>query len=125
MLCGPSASSAVGVRMVLPLPSVETVAGTCTPSTSSTGVLPAGTVPILKSGVASLVRLAVLLVPLSVAAVMSGALVGAAGAVVSMVTGSAVLAGLVLPAVSTVWMAMSCVPSGSGVLGVMAPVAGS
>ena len=60
----------------------------------------------MKSGVLSLVRLSVLLVPLSVAAVMSGAASGVAGGVVSIVTGSAVLAGLVLPARSTVWMAM-------------------
>ena len=85
------------MRIVLPLPSVVAVAGTATPSTYSTGVVPAGTTPILKSGVVSIVALSVLLLPLSVAAVISGA-AGAAGAVVSMVTANAGLGALVLPA---------------------------
>ena len=97
MLCAPSVNGVTGVRIVLPLPSVVAVAGTATPSTYSTGVVPAGTTPILKSGVVSIVALSVLLLPLSVAAVISGA-AGAAGAVVSMVTASAGLGALVLPA---------------------------
>ena len=93
MLWAPSVSGVTGVRMVLPLPSVVAVAGTATPSTYDTGVVPAGTTPTLKSGVVSTVALSVLLLPLSVAAVMSGA-AGADGAVVSTVTANA---GLVMP----------------------------
>ena len=85
------------MRIVLPLPSVVAVAGTATPPTYSTGVVPTGTTPILKSGVLSPVLLSVLLIPLSVAAVISGA-AGADGAVASMVTASAGLGALVLPA---------------------------
>ena len=97
MLCAPSVSGVTGVRIVLPLPSVVAVAGTATPSTYSTGVVPAGTTPTLKSGVLSPVLLSVLLLPVSV--VRSGA-AGADGAVVSMVTASAGLGALVLPAAS-------------------------
>ena len=117
MLCAPSVSGVTGVRIVLPLPSVVAVAGTATPSTYSTGVVPAGTTPTLKSGVVSTVPLSVLLLPLSVAAVMSGA-AGADGAVVSMVTASAGLGALVLPAVSTRPVVMLWAPSVSGVTGV-------
>ena len=117
MLCAPSVSGVTGVRIVLPLPSVVAVAGTATPSTYSTGVVPAGTTPTLKSGVVSTVPLSVLLLPLSVAAVMSGA-AGADGAVVSMVTASAGLGALALPAVSTRPVVMLWAPSVSGVTGV-------
>lgn len=58
---------------------------------------PAGT---LKVGVVSLVWLSVLLVPVSLAASRSGA-AGVAGSVVSMVTFSAGLGALWLPAAST------------------------
>ena len=62
-----------------------------------------------KVGVLSPVLLSVLLLPLSVAAVISGA-AGVAGAVVSMVTASAELGALVLPAASTKPVVMLCEP---------------
>src|SRR5574343_748920 len=101
MLCEPSANGVLGVRMVLPWASVLTVAGTALPSTSRRTVsTPAGNAPMLKSGLGLAVLLSVLLLPVSVPAVMSGAVAGADGPVVSMVTGSRLLGSLVLPAAS-------------------------
>ena len=63
-----------------------------------------------KVGVLILVLLSVLLLPVSVAAVRSGA-AGVAGAVVSIVTANAGLGALVLPAVSLAVVVIWCTPS--------------
>ena len=85
------------VNVQLPLPSTTAVPNTVVPSLMVM-VSPGDPVPA-KVGVLSPVLLSVLLLPVSVPAVRSGA-AGAAGAVVSMVTASAGLGELVLPAVS-------------------------
>jgi len=66
-----------------------------------------------KAGLGLAVVLSVLLLPVSVAAVMSGADVGAAGPWVSMVTASALLAALALPAASVAVTLRLYTPSAS------------
>ena len=73
-------------------------------------------------GVVSLVLLSVLLLPVSVPAVMSGAVAGADGPVVSMVTGSRLLGSLVLPALSMAVAVRLCRPSVNGVVSVAVQV---
>ena len=106
MLCVPSLNALL-VMLQLPLPSAVVVPSTVLPS-SNTTVLLASVVPE-KVGVVTLVMLSVLELPLSVAAVMSGA-EGDAGAEVSIVMlRAAELAAL--PAVSLCSAVMECVPS--------------
>ena len=84
---------------------------TVVPSSKVT-VLPASAVPV-KVGVVTLVMLSVLDVPLSDAATRSGR-VGAAGAVVSMVTDKAADAALTLPAASVALAVMLCAAGRQG-----------
>ena len=96
MLWVPAVNGVVGVKVLVP---ALKVAGTFTPSTYKLGVSPAAGAGTVKLGVTLLVLLSVLLLPVSVAAVMSGA-AGALGAAVSMVIGNALLCADSLPATS-------------------------
>jgi hypothetical protein len=77
-------------------------------------------VPV-KAGVVSLVKLSVLLVPLSVEAVMSGA-AKVAGGVISTVSVVVALGLEVFPATSVCTAVMACEPSVSGMVGVQVQV---
>src|SRR5205085_504504 len=95
------------VMVQLPLPSAAAVPRRVLPVKSLT-VLPASAVPV-KVGVVLLVRLSVFELPVSLAAVRSGA-DGVLGAAVSIVMLRALEAVLVLPATSTAVAVMLCVP---------------
>ncbi len=110
-LLSPSGSAVAGVMVNVP-PAVQVAVGaTAVPFTSSVTVLPASQVPFI-SGVVSLV-----LEPS-----VGDVILGAAGADVSTVTTTGVLAGLVLPPASVCVTVRLLSPSGSGVAGVMVNV---
>jgi len=106
MLCVPSLRALTVMpgelyAAAVPLP-------TCVAPSKRVTVLPASAAPV-KAGVVVLVMLSVLDEPVSVAAVMSGA-VGAAGAVVSIVAERPVDAALTFPATSVALAVMVCDP---------------
>src|SRR5438132_1247516 len=109
MVYVPSGVSALPVTLQLPVPSAVPVPISVLPPTNSCTVLLASAVPV-KLGVVSLVMLSVFEVPLSLAAVRSGA-EGAAGAVVSIVMLKALDAVDTLPAASVAVAVMLCVPA--------------
>ena len=122
----PAGSVAVTVMLFSPVPRAVVGVTDQVPSAATTAVLtsPPGKVTVMVSpatpaplmvGVVSLVMLSVLLAPVSLAAATSAS--GAAGGVVSMVTGT-VVAGLVLPAGSVAVTLMLFRPSSSGLVGV-------
>ncbi len=104
-VCGPSLKVGV-VQLQLPLASAIAVQSVVAPSFTVT-VLPASAVPVIV-GVLSLV------LKVSVGVITTGA----AGATVSTVTATGVLAGLVLPAGSVAVGVRVCGPLVKGVLGV-------
>src|SRR5439155_5587247 len=108
MLYVPSASALLAM-LQFPLPSAVSVPIRVPPPRNICTVLLASAVPV-KVGVVTLVMLSVLDVPLSLAAVMSGA-EGAAGALVSIVMLRAPEAPDTLPAVSVAVAVMLCVPA--------------
>ena len=77
---------------------------------------------MVNAGLGLAVLLSVLLLPVSVPAVMSGAVAGADGPVVSMVMGSSSLGSLVLPALSMAVAVRLCRPSINGVVSVAVQV---
>ena len=91
------------------MPPVAVPLPTWVPSLKTLTVLPASAVPA-KVGAVTLVRLSVLELPLSLAAVKSGT-PGAPGAVVSIVMLKAAEAALVLPAASVALAVMLYVPA--------------
>lgn len=101
------------------------VAVTATPSMYRVGVKPAAGAAIAKTGLSTLVKLSVLLAPLSVAAVKSGAVNGAAGGAASIWMDSAALRGLSFPAASTSLVVMLCGPFVNGAVGVNVNATGS
>src|SRR5205814_2229002 len=107
MLYVPLLKVLVMVLVQLPLPSAVAVPRRVLPVKSLT-VLSASAVP-LKVGVVLLVRLSVLELPVSLAAVRSG-VVGALGAPVSMVPPRALEALLLFPATSAAVAVMLCRP---------------
>ena len=105
--CEPAARVEVVMVYVPPLQVAEP---TLTPSEKTVIMSPFVQEPV-KSGVASFVRLSVLLEPVSVATVMSGALEGAAGTEVSIVNDNVELDGEWFPAASTSTTAIVWEPS--------------
>jgi hypothetical protein len=99
MLWIPSAIALVGVILYVPLTGQTWVGVTAIPSTYSVTVSPGVQVPV-KVGLLLLVLSSVLLIPVSVAAVMSGADDGATGAVVSTTSSLVVASTLLFPALS-------------------------
>ena len=119
-LLRPSAKAVVGVMAQVPPAATTAVPSTVVPLGAYRVMVSPGVAPApLMVGVSSLVMLSVLLGPVSLAVATSAA--GAAGGVVSMVTGT-VVAGLVLPAGSVAVTLMLFRPSGSALVGVAAQV---